>query len=223
MTLSLKKSSIFAAVAISLFSAFVIITKTPFYQNVISPIDKYFVLSYACTSLLLVSILLLGISIFINRKQIPVLSNSLLWQARVIVSVLCFVLFCNIFSISSVYIHGMLYFWWHGFEWLRYVMLLLITTWLWQFAYMKPQEYISAKHLGNCGLAVSIGIGVVLLLMLTSFVHVLFTGHVAGFRTNVFVSWLKPISVVLLLITYLSELRHLHKHKQTSIHPKTIQ
>lgn len=224
MTLSLKSSSFFAAVAISLFSAFVIITKTPFYQNVISPIDKYFVLSYACTSLLLVSMFLLGVSIFINRKQIPVLSNSLLWQARVIVSVLCFVLFCNIFSISSVYIHGMLYFWWHGFEWLRYVMLLLMTTWLWQFAYMKHQEYISAKHLGNCGLAVSIGIGVVLLLMLTSFVHVLFTGHVAGFRTNVFVSWLKPISVVLLLITYLSERRHLYKqNRQSSIRKKTIQ
>ena len=223
MKLSLKSSFLFVAVAMSLFCAFVIIAQMPFYKDVILPVDKYFVLSYACTSLLLVSILLLGISIFINRKQIPVLSNSLLWQARVIVSVLCFVLFCNIFSISSVYIHGMLYFWWHGFEWLRYVMLLLMTIWLWQFAYMKPQEYISAKHLGNCGLAVSIGIGVVLLLMLTSFVHVLFTGHVAGFRTNVFVSWLKPISVVLLLITYLSELRHLHKHKQTSIHPKTIQ
>ena len=224
MTLSLQKSSLFAAVAISLFSAFVIIAQTPFYQNVILPVDKYFMLSYACTSLLLVSMFLLGVSIFINRKQIPVLSNSLLWQARVIVSVLCIVLFCNIFSISSVYIHGMLYFWWHGFEWLRYVMLLLMTTWLWQFAYMKPQEYISAKHLGNCGLAVSIGIGVVLLLMLTSFVHVLFIGHVAGFRTNVFVSWLKPISVVLLLITYLSEHRHLYKqNRQSSIRKKTIQ
>ena len=224
MTLSLKSSSLFVAVAMSLFCAFVIIAKTPFYQNVILLVDKYFVLSYACTSLLLVSMFLLGVSIFINRKQIPVLSNSLLWQARVIVSVLCFVLFCNIFSISSVYIHGMLYFWWHGFEWLRYVMLLLMTTWLWQFAYMKPQEYISAKHLGNCGLAVSIGIGVVLLLILTSFVHVLFTGHVAGFRTNVFVSWLKPISVVLLLITYLSERRHLYKqNRQSSIRKKTIQ
>ena len=216
MTLSLKSSSLFVAVAMSLFCAFVIIAKTPFYQNVILLVDKYFVLSYACTSLLLVSMFLLGVSIFINRKQIPVLSNSLLWQARVIVSVLCIVLFCNIFSISSVYIHGMLYFWWHGFEWLRYVMLLLMTTWLWQFAYMKPQEYISAKHLGNCGLAVSIGIGVVLLLILTSFVHVLFTGHVAGFRTNVFVSWLKPISVVLLLTIYLFELRQLHKVNKDS-------
>ena len=209
MSISLKSSSLFAAVAISIYSVFVIVAQTPLYENVILPLDKYFVLSYTCTSLLLVSMLLLGISIFINRKQIPVLSNSLLWQARVIVSVLFIVLFCNVFSISSVYINGMLYFWWHGFEWLRYVMLLLTTAWLWQFAYMKPQVYISAKHFGNCGLAVSIGIGVILLLMLISFVLVLFTGHVAGFRTNVFVSWLKPISVVLLHITYLSELHHL--------------
>ena len=224
MKLSLKSSSLFAAVAMSIYSAFIIIAQTPLYDNVILSVDKYFVLSYVCTSLLLVSMLVLGISIFINRKQIPVLSKSLLWQTRVITAVLCFMLFCNIFSIASVYINGMLYFWWHGFEWLRYVMLFLVTAWLWQFAYMKPQEYISAKHLGNCGLAVSIGIGIVLLLMLISFVHVLVTGHVAGFRTNVFVSWLKPISVVLLLITNLSELRHLHKqNRQSSIRKKNIQ
>ena len=224
MKLSLKSSSLFAAVAMSIYSAFIIIAQTPLYDNVILSVDKYFVLSYVCTSLLLVSMLVLGISIFINRKQIPVLSKLLLWQTRVITAILFFMLFCNIFSIASVYINGMLYFWWHGFEWLRYVMLLLMTTWLWQFAYMKPQEYISAKHLGNCGLAVSIGIGIVLLLMLISFVHVLVTGHVAGFRTNVFVSWLKPISVVLLLITYLSELHHLHKqNRQSSIRKKNIQ
>ena len=48
MTLSLKKSSIFAAVAISLFSAFIIIAQTPLYDNVILSVDKYFVLSYVC-------------------------------------------------------------------------------------------------------------------------------------------------------------------------------
>lgn len=224
MKLSLKSSSLFAAVAMSIYSAFIIIAQTPLYDNVILSVDKYFVLSYVCTSLLLVSMLVLGVSIFINRKQIPVLPKSLQWQARVLAIVLCIVLFCNIFSISSVYIHGMLYFWWHGFEWLRYVILLLITIWLWQFSYMKPQESIYAKNLGNCGLAVSIGIGVILLLMLISFVYVLFTGHVASFRTNVFVSWLKPISVVLLLITYLLELRHLHKqNKKSFIYKETIQ
>ena len=203
MTLSLQKSSLFAAVAISLFSAFIIIAQTPLYDNVILSVDKYFVLSYVCTSLLLVSMLVLGISIFINRKQIPVLSKSLLWQTRVITAVLCFMLFCNIFSIASVYINGMLYFWWHGFEWLRYVMLFLVTAWLWQFAYIKPEEYLSTKPLGNCGLAVSIGVGVVLLLMFISSVHVLFTGHVAGFRTNVLISWLKPISTLVLMGMYL--------------------
>ena len=212
MKLSLKSSSLFAAVAMSIYSVFVIIAQTPLYQNVILSVDKYFVLSYVCTSLLLVSMFLLGVSIFINRKQIPVLSKSLLWQTRVITAVLCFMLFCNIFSIASVYINGMLYFWWHGFEWLRYVMLFLVTAWLWQFAYIKPEEYLSTKPLGKCGLAVSIGVGVVLLLMFISLVHVLFTGHVAGFRTNVLVSWLKPISALLFFAAYLYECR---KYKKT--------
>ena len=213
MKLSLKNSSLFAAVAMSIFSAFVIIAQTPLYQNVILSVDKYFVLSYVCTSLLLVSMLVLGISILINRKQILVLSKSLLWQTRVITAVLFFMLFCNIFSIASVYINGMLYFWWHGFEWLRYVMLFLVTAWLWQFAYIKPKEYLSTKPLGNCGLAVSIGVGVVLLLMFISLVHVLFTGHVAGFRTNVLVSWLKPISALLFFAAYLYECRKYKKMK----------
>ena len=147
--------------------------------------------------------LVLGVSIFINRKQIPVLSKSLQWQARVIAIVLCIVLFCNIFGIASVKTYHMLYFWWSGFEWLRYVMLFLITAWLWQFAYIKPKEYLSTKPLGNCGLAVSIGVGGVLLLMFISLVHVLFTGHVAGFRTNVLISWLKPISALVLMGMYL--------------------
>ena len=82
-------------------------------------------------------------------------------------------------------------------------MLFLATAWLWQFAYIKPKDYLSTKPLGNCGLAVNIGVGVVLLLMFTSLVQVLFTGHVAGFRTNVLVSWLKPISALLLFGMYL--------------------
>jgi hypothetical protein len=82
-------------------------------------------------------------------------------------------------------------------------MLFLITAWLWQFAYIKPKEYLSTKPLGNCGLAVSIGVGIVLLLMFISLVHVLFTGHVAGFRTNVLISWLKPISALVLMGMYL--------------------
>ena len=106
MKLSLKSSFLFAAVAMSIYSAFIIIAQTPLYDNVILSVDKYFVLSYVCTSLLLVSMLVLGVSIFINRKQIPVLPKSLQWQARVLAIVLCIVLFCNIFSISSVAIRS---------------------------------------------------------------------------------------------------------------------
>lgn len=211
MKLSLKHSSFFAAVAMSIYSAFIIIAQTSFYKNAIFPVDKYFVLSYACTSLLLVSMLLLSISIFINRKQIPVFPNSLLWQVRVIVSVLFIVLFCNIFRISSVYINGMLYFWWFGFEWLRYVMLLLITAWLWQFAFLKPTNTFAAKRLGISGLSIAIGVGTILLLMSISFVHVLITDHVIGFRTNIFINWLKPLSALALLGVYLLEQRKTHQ------------
>ena len=203
MKLSLKKSSIFTVVAMSIYCMFIILAQTKLYDNVILPIDRHFALSYICTSLLLVSIVILGLAFFINRNHIPHLSKPLLWQTRIIVIVLFLMLLCNIFGIASVYINGMLYFWWHGFEWLRYVMLLLITAWLWQYAYITPQEYISTKALGNCGLAVSVGVGIVLLLMLISFVHVLFTGHVAGFRTNLIVSWSKPISALILYICYL--------------------
>lgn len=211
MKLSLKSSSLFATVAMSIYSAFIIIAQTPLYDNVILSVDKYFVLSYVCTSLLLVSMLVLGISIFINRNQVPVLSKPLLWQARVIVSVLCIVLFCNIFSISSVYIHGMLYFWWHGFEWLRYVMLLLMTTWLWQFTLIKSTKTFTAQYLGISGLFVAIAVGIILVLMCLSFIHVLLTDHVIGFRTNVIVSWLKPLSALVFLTSYLSLSRQQNK------------
>lgn len=203
MKLSLKHSSICTAVAMSIYCLFIIFAQTELYKNVILPIDRHFALSYICTSLLLISILVLGVALFSNRNNIPKLSKPLIWQSRIITAVLCFVLFCNIFSIASVCINGMLYFWWLGFEWLHYVMLFLITAWLWQFAYIKHQEYISAKCLGNCGLVISIGIGVILLLMLISFVHVLFTGHVAGFRTNSIVSWSKPISALIFYFCYL--------------------
>lgn len=205
MKLTLKFSSFFAAVAISLFSAFVIIAQTSFYKNAILPADKYFVLSYACTSLLLVSMLLLSISIFINRKQLPVLSKSLLWQTRVIVGLLFFAILCNIFFHSAVEIMGMYFFWWHGFEWLRYVVLLLVTAWLWQFAFLKPTNTFVAKNLGISGVLIAMGVGIMLLLMFISFIHVLITDHVIGFRTTIFISWIKPLSALALLSVYLLE------------------
>ena len=205
MKLTLKFSSFFAAVAISLFSAFVIIAQTSFYKNAIFPVDKYFVLSYACTSLLLVSMLLLSISIFINRKQLPVLSKSLLWQTRVIVGLLFFAILRNIFFYSTVEIMGMYFFWWHGFEWLRYVVLLLVTAWLWQFAFLKPTNTFVAKNLGISGVLIAIGVGIMLLLMFISFIHVLITDHVIGFRTTIFISWIKPLYALTLLSVYLLE------------------
>lgn len=211
MKLSLKTSSLFVAMAMTIWCLFIIFAQTEFYSSFVHTYDNNFVLSYACSALLLFGMALFGISLYINRNQVPVLSKPLLWQARVIVSVLCIVLFCNIFSISSVYIHGMLYFWWHGFEWLRYVMLLLMTTWLWQFTLIKSTKTFTAQYLGISGLFVAIAVGIILVLMCLSFIHVLLTDHVIGFRTNVIVSWLKPLSALVFLTSYLSLSRQQNK------------
>ena len=105
---------------------------------------------------------------------------------------------------------GMYFFWWHGFEWLRYMILLLVTSWLWQFAFLKPTNTFAAKSLGISGILITIGVGVILLLMFISFVHVLITDLVIGFRTNIFISWIKPISALALLSVYLLEQRKIH-------------
>lgn len=207
MKLSLKHSSLFAAVAMSIWSLFIVLAKTNFYSDVILAIDKYFVFSYACGTLLLISMAILGISLYINRQQVPVLSKPLLWQMRVIVGLLFFAILCNIFFHSSVKMMGMYFFWWHGFEWLRYVVLLLVTAWLWQFAFLKSTNTFVAKHLGISGILIAIGVGIILLLMFISFVHVLIIDHVIGFRTNIFISWLKPLSALALLSVYLLEQR----------------
>lgn len=210
MKLSLKNSSLFAAVAMSIWCLFIVLVQTNFYSDVILAIDEYFVLSYACSTLLLISMAILGISFYINRQQLPVLSKPLLWQTRVIVGLLFLAILCNIFFHSSVEIMGMYFFWWHGFEWLRYLILLLVTSWLWQFAFLKPTNTFAAKRLGISGILITIGVGVILLLMFISFVHVLITDLVIGFRTNIFISWIKPISALALLSVYLLEQRKIH-------------
>lgn len=210
MKLSLKNSSLFAAVAMSIWCLFIVLVQTKFYSDVILAIDEYFILSYACSTLLLISMAILGISFYINRQQLPVLSEPLLWQTRVIVGLLFFAILCNISFHSSVEIMGMYFFWWHGFEWLRYLILLLVTSWLWQFVFLKPTNTFAAKRLGISGILIAIGVGVILLLMFISFVHVLITDHVIGFRTNIFISWIKPLSALALLSVYLLEQRKTH-------------
>lgn len=211
MKLSLKTSSLFVAMAMTIWCLFIIFAQTEFYSSFVHTYDNNFVLSYACSALLLFGMALFGISLYINRNQVPVLSKPLLWQARIIAIILLIVLLYNIFGYAAVMLNGMWYFWWHGFEWLRYVVLLLITAWLWQFAFIKPTNIFTAKRLGISGLFVAIAIGIILLLMSISFVYVLITSHVVGFRTHIFISWLKPLSALVFLISYLSLSRQQNK------------
>ena len=195
MKLSLKTSSLFAAVAMSIYCLFAILAQTEFYSNVILAIDSYFVLSYVCSTLLFLSIAVFGLTLFVTRQQLPILSKSLLWQAWIIVGILLFALIFNILG-NIIIIHGLPYFAWYRFAWLRYIMLLLVTAWLWQYAYI-----------GKIGLAIAMIIGLMFLLWLISLAHVFTTGHVFGFNTNVLASWIIPISTILLFAAYLLEYR----------------
>ena len=206
MKLTLKKSSLFAAVAMFIYCLFTILASTEFYSNVILAVDKYFVLSYVCSTLLFLSIAVLGLSLYFNRQQVPTLSKSLLWQARIIVAILFFALLLNILG-RTIVIQGLPYFAWYRFEWLRYIMLLLVTAWLWQYAYIKPNMYISTKYIGKIGLVATIIIGLLFSLWLISLVYVFITGHVFGFNTNVLASWIIPILALLLFAVYLLEYR----------------
>jgi hypothetical protein len=85
-----------------------------------------------------------------------------------------------------------------------------ISIWLWQFAFLKPTNTFETNRLGISGILIAIGVGIILLLMFISFVHVLITDHVIGFRTTIFISWLKPLSALALLSVYLLEQRKIH-------------
>lgn len=210
MKLSLRTSSIFAAVAVSVYSLFALVRTIPNVAEWLFYWDKEFVLSYSCTFLLMIGMVMLGLSLFRNRKQVPVLPKPLIWQARIIVGILVFALILNI-SAHIIVIDVPPYFVWYRLEWLRYIMLLLITAWLWQLVYINPTKYFYAKHIDKMGLAVSIIISFILLLWLISLVHVFITGQVFGFCTNLLTSWIIPLLTLLLLTIYLFELRQLNK------------
>lgn len=197
MKLTIRKSSFFFAIAMTIKTLLRIFINTTFFRNR----NTSDAIWYSCNALLLFSIIILGISLIINRKQIPLLSKSLKIQALIIGLLLIFEITINILESN--------YFW--GFSVLPYyrsntILLLFITIWFWQFAFITPQKLFSSKYLGKTSLVISITIGIVLLLMLISFIHVLFTGHVIGFRTTYLVGWIIQISFCFFYGIYLLDL-----------------
>ena len=191
MKLSLKHSSIAMAACASLYALSILIRQIP-------AVHSWAIwrshIGYLPHVAVLIGMIILGIGLYLHQEQIPRLNKSLRWQAVGIVTMtLCAVLY-NSFGNGIVQICGMAYCYWN--PWLHFIILLWVATWLLQFGLAKRENTYTNPVLGVVGIIVSLAATLLLTFMLVSYVHVLVTGHVAGFQTTTWLSWLRPIALI---------------------------
>ena len=191
MKLSLKHSSIAMAACASLYALSILIWQIPavhgwtIWQSHIGYLPHVAVL---------IGMIILGIGLYLHQEQIPRLNKSLRWQAIGIVTMtLCAVLY-NSFGNGIVQIRGMAYCYWN--PWLHSIIILWVAAWLLQFGTVKHENTYASPVLGVVGIIMAVAAALVLTFMLVSYVHVLITGHVAGFQTTTWLSWLRPIALI---------------------------
>jgi hypothetical protein len=88
----------------------------------------------------------------------------------------------------------MAYCYWES--WPHIVVLLWVAAWLLQFGLAKRENTYANPVLGVVGIIVAAAAALLLTFMFVSYVHVLMTGHVAGFQTTAWLSWLRPIALM---------------------------
>ena len=191
MKLSLKHSSIAMATCASLYALSKLIRQIP-------AVHSWAIwrshIGYLPHVAVLIGMIILGIGLYQQREQIPRLNKSLRWQAIGIVTMtLCAVLY-NSFGNGIVQICGMAYCYWN--PWLHFIILLWVAAWLLQFGTVKHENTYASPVLGVVGIIMAVAAALVLTFMLVSYVHVLITGHVAGFQTTTWLSWLRPIALI---------------------------
>ena len=188
---SLKHSSLAMAACASLYALSILIRQIPAVHN--WAIWRSHI-GYLPHVAVLIGMIILGIGLYLHQEQIPRLNKSLRWQAIGIVTMtLCVVLY-NSFGNGIVQICGMAYCYWN--PWLHFIILLWVATWLLQFGLAKRENTYANPVLGVVGIIVSLAATLLLIFMLVSYVHVLVTGHVAGFQTTTWLSWLRPIALI---------------------------
>ena len=193
MKLSLKLSSFAMAACASLYALSILIWQIPAVQG--WTIWRSHI-GYLPHVAVLIGMIILGIGLYQQREQIPRLNKSLRWQAIGIVTMtLCAVLY-NSFGNGIVQICGMAYCYWN--PWFHFIILLWVAAWLLQFGTVKHENTYASPVLGVAGIIASIAAALLLTFMLVSYVHVLVTGHVAGFQTTTWLSWLRPIALIAL-------------------------
>ena len=193
MKLSLKHSSIAMAACASLYALSILIWQIPAVQG--WTIWRSHI-GYLPHVAVLIGMIILGIGLYLHQEQIPRLTKSLRWQALGITIITACVLIYNCLLDGSVRINGMAYCYWES--WPHIVVLLWVAAWLLQLGLAKHENTYANPVLGVVGIIVSLAAALVLTFMLVSYVRVLITGHVAGFRTTTWLSWLRPIALIAL-------------------------
>ena len=191
MKLSLKHSSIAMAACASLYALSILIRQIPavqgwtFWQSHIGYLPHVAVL---------IGMIIFGIGLYQNQEQTPRLNKSLRRQAIGITIITACVLIYNCLFDGSVLINGMAYCYWES--WSHIVVLLWVAAWLMQFGLAKRENTYASPVLGVVGIIVAAAAALLLTFMFVSYVHVLVTGHVAGFQTTTWLSWLRPIALI---------------------------
>ena len=193
MKLSLKHSSIAMAACASLYALSILIWQIPGITGwIIGKIDIWYLPHVA----MLIGMIIFGIGLYQRQEQIPRLTKSLRRQAIGIVTMtLCAVLY-NSFGNGIVQICGIAYCYWN--PWSHIVAILWVAAWLLQLGWTKHEHTYSGPVLGIVGIVVSLAAALLLIFMVVSYVRVLMTGHVAGFHTTAWLSWLRPFALIAL-------------------------
>ena len=191
MKLSLKLASIVMAACASLYALSILIWQIP-------AVHSWTIwqshIGYLPHVAVLIGMIIFGIGLYQQREQLPRLNKSLRWQAIGIVIITACMLIYNCLLDGSVRINGMAYCYWES--WSHIVILLWVAAWLLQFGLAKRENTYANPVLGVVGIIVSLAATLLLTFMLVSYVHVLVTGHVAGFQTTTWLSWLRPIALI---------------------------
>ena len=191
MKLSLKHSSIAMAACASLYALSKLIRQIP-------AVHSWAIwrshIGYLPHVAVLIGMVILGIGLYLHQEQIPRLNKSLRWQAIGITIITACMLIYNCLFNGSVCINGMAYCYWES--WPHIVVLLWVAAWLLQLSWTKQRNAYANPVLGVVGIIMAVAAALVLTFMLVSYVHVLITGHVAGFQTTTWLSWLRPIALI---------------------------
>lgn len=193
MKLSIKHSSIAMAACASLYALSILIWQIPAVQGWTIWQSH---IGYLPHVAVLIGMIILGIGLYQHQEQIPRLNKSLRWQAIGITIITACVFIYNCLFDGSVRINGMAYCYWES--WPHIVVLFWVAAWLLQLGLTKHENTYANPVLGIVGIVVSLAAALVLTFMLVSYVRVLITGHVAGFRTTTWLSWLRPIALIAL-------------------------